>query len=278
MSTRDLRGLRAVVTGSSSGLGAEMARQLSRRGCDLVITARRADRLDALAAELRAAGSDVVCVPLDLVEPDGAARLVDAAYAGGRDVDILVNNAGVGIYQPFATVDWEQYEAVVDLNVRAVTELTSRFIARMRARDRPSYVGNVASVLSFIQTPRFAVYAATKSYVRSFTSTLARELRGTRVSVTCICFGAIDTPFNPTAGLPISRLYRPFVMRPERAVRIGLRGLLRRRRLVVPGVLNNLVRASTWVVPAPIVAAVVGYVMGPPQAALPAGRDPGADP
>jgi short-subunit dehydrogenase len=263
--------MRAVITGASSGLGVEMARELARRGCDLVLTARRADRLDALAAELRAAGADVVTVPLDLCEPGAPARLVEAAHDGGRDVDILINNAGFGVYDRFGPIPWERHAAILDLNIRVVTELTWRFIERMRARPQRSYVSNVASMTSYLHTKRFAVYGATKAYVRNFSSTLADELKDTGVSVSTLCFGGTDTPFNEVAGIGIGRLYRIFVMKPDRAARIAVRGLLAGRRLVVPGVMNKLIRVSAWLFPARLMAWTVGHVMGPTRPALPPG-------
>jgi short-subunit dehydrogenase len=265
----NLKGHRAVVTGASSGIGLEMARLLAHWGCDLCITARRRDRLEALAEELRKAhGVRVDIVALDLAGPEAPARLCAAAYAAG-EVDILVNNAGLGAYHRFADDPWERSARLLQLNVTALVELTHRFLVRMRARDRASYILNVASLVAYMPIPYFANYAASKAYVRSFSESLAAELTGENVSVTCLCPGATRTEFTDVAGQKVPRGGERMMMSPARCARIGLRAMLRRRRNVLPGFSNRLIAFFAWLVPRRVMAAVVGATLGKPTAALP---------
>ncbi len=263
---RDLRKHRAVVTGASAGIGAAMARQLAEWGCDLVVTARRADRLEALAEELRGAhGIAVTCVPLDLTDAGAPAQLVEAAYEGG-EVDILINNAGFGEYQSFQDVPWERHARVLELNVRAVAELTHRFSARMLARsDRRGHIGNVASALAYFSVPYFAVYAASRTFVRNFSQAVAVDLKGTNVSVTCVCFGGTESEFNDVAGIEVGALYKPFLMSAPRAARKALTGILRRRRTVVTGGLNKLVTFFAWLLPRRFMSWNLTVLLGKPK-------------
>src|SRR5262245_17966046 len=156
----DLTDQRAVVTGTSSGIGAAFARRLAARSCRLVLTARRLDRLEALAGELTAAhGVQVDCLQSDLARPDGARALFDAAWAIGP-VDILINNAGLGEYQRFLDIPWEQHAATLQVNVTSLVELTWRFANAMVARGKRGHILNVASLAAYQPIPYFANYAA----------------------------------------------------------------------------------------------------------------------
>lgn len=263
-----------MVTGASAGLGAAMSRQLASRGCDLVLVARRGDRLEAVADELRQAhGVEVTCVPLDLTDEAARARLVDDAYAGG-DVDILINNAGFGDYGDFGEVTWERHRELLELNVAAVVELTHRFAERMRAGggERRRHIANVSSVLSWYAVPQFGVYAASRAFVRSFSEAVAVDLRDSNVAVTCVCFGGTYTEFNDVAGIRAGRLYRLTMMRADRAASIAVRGIVRGRRVVVPGVLNRLGAFVTRLVPRRAAGWMMRRLLGRPRPALPEAR------
>lgn len=252
-----------MVTGASSGLGAEVARRLAKLGWDLLITARRGDRLEALAGELREAhGVTVDCYALDLAEPGAAARLVDRAYTDGADVDMLVNNAGYGLHTEFSETPLDSLTNMMQLNMRALVELTHMFVARMEKRERRSYIGNISSMTAYFAVPQLAVYAATKAFVRSFTEALAAELKGSRVSATCICLGATFTEFNAVAGIREGAMYKPFMMSARRAARISVRGILWRRRNVLPGVINPLIAFFTWLFPRRMMSWIIKVTLG----------------
>jgi short-subunit dehydrogenase len=235
----DDRDRRAVVTGASSGIGAAFARSLRARGERVVLVARRADRLAALAAEL-GGEPHAVPAPLDLAAPGAAGALLDALDSRGIAVDLLVNSAGLGHTARFAEQPESAIQAMLDVNVRALVEMVRAFLPGMRARGRGRIV-NVASNAAFQPVPYLTVYAATKSFVLSFTEALAEELRGSGVRVQALCPGTTATEFfdvaGAHAGLLVARVPR---MTPEAVVEASLRGLDRGRTRVVTGWPNRV--------------------------------------
>jgi len=254
--------LRALVTGASSGIGMAFARALHARGERLVVVARRRDRLERLAAELGGEGHATV-VARDLAEAGAAERLLAELRARGLAVDLLVNNAGVGHTSRFDRQPAELARAMVDLNVRALTELTRAVLPDMVARGRGRIV-NVASNAAFQPIPYMAVYAATKAYVVSFTEALATELRGTGVQVQALCPGITATEFLDVAethrGLLVTRMP---MMSAEDVVAASLRGLDRGRLRVIAGLANRILAAVQAFVPRGIVRRVAGELYRP---------------
>ncbi|MCC6524870.1 MAG: SDR family oxidoreductase, partial [Polyangiaceae bacterium] len=252
----------ALVTGASSGIGVALARQLAARGANLVLTARRKDRLDALAEELRTAhGVDVTTVALDLGRPTGPLSLYEATEGAGRPVDILVNNAGFGTQERFARIPWEKSAEQIQLNIVSLTELTRRFLAPMLERGR-GHILNVASIGAYMPVPCFATYAAGKAYVRNFTEALASELAGTPVRACCLCPGGTRTEFLEVAGQKATWLVDLALMSPERCARIGLRALFGHRRNIVAGFLYSFMCWSLRFVPRRLAVWLAGLVMG----------------
>jgi short-subunit dehydrogenase len=220
----------AVVTGASSGIGAEFARALARRGHELVIVARRRDRLEQLAQELGSA---------HVVECDLAAEpqsLVRAVAELGLTVDLLVNNAGFGTWGRFAELDPEKEAEQVRLNCEAVVVLTRAFVPGMVERGRGGII-NVASTAGMQPLPYEAVYAATKAFVRSFTAALRVELRGTGVNVLNVDPGPVDTEWQAVAGYrnPDETMGVPGKIGPDQVVEEALRAFDRGRGSIVPG-------------------------------------------
>ncbi|KQY03089.1 oxidoreductase [Mycobacterium sp. Root135] len=197
----DLKNDTALITGSSGGIGEEFAVQLARRGVNLVLVARRADKLAALRDRLREThpGLQVDVVAADLAAPGSAAELVSKVADLGRRVDVLVNNAGVGLHGDFVDQDVATNAAQIHLNCVTLTELTGIYLPAM-TKARHGVVLNVASTASFQPTPGMAVYGATKAYVLSFTEALWKETKGSGVRVLALCPGATDTEFFARTG------------------------------------------------------------------------------
>ncbi|NNU26654.1 SDR family NAD(P)-dependent oxidoreductase [Isoptericola sediminis] len=260
--TLDLHGSSAVVTGASSGIGAVVAARLAARGADLVLVARRTDRLEELAARLRAEhGVAVDVVPADLTTPDGVTEVVKAARAADRPVGTLVNNAGFGTHGPFVEEDPQRVDDEVALNVTALTNLTRALLPDLLAHASGAVV-NVASTAAFQPLPRMAVYGATKAYVLSFTEALSVELRGTGVHAIALCPGATRTEFFDVVGSE-----EPAVGRFQTADQVAdtlFRALDRRRprATVVSGRANALAAALVNVLPRRLVLAAVSRVTG----------------
>jgi len=245
----------ALVTGASAGLGACFARALAARGRDLVLVARRTERLEALAAEL-GGRVRVEVLPLDLVTDGATERL--AAFCAERDlaVDLLVNNAGFGAQGAFARLDRERQTRMLRLNGEVLVDLTHRFVGPMLERGHGGVL-NVASTAAFMPGPHMGVYYASKAFVLHFTEALAAEVRGSGVRVSALCPGPTETEFREVAGRPRSRVLDSVAMQAEPVVEAGLRGLERGRTVVVPGAFNTLCAVAVRALPRAVVRRVV---------------------
>jgi short-subunit dehydrogenase len=265
----DLSGKTALVTGASSGIGAAMARQLAAWKCDLVLTARRADRLEALAAEVKSAhGVAVRVVTGDLSDRATPLRLYETLRQSGTPMDIVINNAGFGTWQPFAQSTWERNAELLQLNVVSLVELCHRFLPDLLARPHRAHILNVASTASFQPIPFFANYGASKSYVLAFSEALAAELKGTNVRVTCVCPGPTITEFAEVASQKLNAAQRSAMMSAERCASIGLRAMLRGKRVVVPGALNKVGAFSTRLIPRRTAGAIGQRLVGSPASGV----------
>lgn len=244
----------ALVTGASSGIGLELARLLAGDGYDLVLVARRRDRLEELGRGLeKEHGIRYRTIEADLAEP-GAAEQVSHQLEDPSAVDILVNNAGVGALGPFAKMDIDAERRMIRLNIAALTDLTRLVLAGMLSRRRGRIL-NVASTAGFAPGPFMAVYYASKAYVISFSEALREELRGSGVTVTVLCPGPTRTEFQEVAHIESVRLFRmPGVMDAAPVARAGYRGLMRGKGLVVPGLMNQILPLAIRVSPRWMVA------------------------
>jgi hypothetical protein len=234
----------AIVTGASEGIGAELARVFAARGHDLALVARRADRLEALADEIVARGAErrPLVVGLDLSEAGAIDALAQALDEAGARAEILVNNAGFGLLGRVETLDPAEQLAMVDLNVRALTALTLRFLPAIVATQ--GAILNVASIAAFMPGPNFAVYYATKAYVLSFSEALTEELRPSGVKVSCLCPGPVETGFQARSGFALEgkmAAARLALVSAAEVARQGYDGLMAGRRVVVPGLMNRLI-------------------------------------
>lgn len=260
----DYRGQTALITGASSGLGVEFARQLAARGADLVLVARRADRLEALAAEVRAArGVTVHVIPADLATPEPGARLAGAVRKLGIEIDTVIANAGFGTFGRFEDEDPARVADEIALNVGAVVDVARAFYPGMLQRGRGALV-TVASTAAYQPVPKMAVYAATKAFVLSFTEALWFEARrsGSGLRVLALSPGATETEFFDVAGNGDR-----FGTRRQPAadvVALTLRTLDRRTPppSVVSGFGNRITAALARVLPRRLVIAGAGRLSG----------------
>ena len=197
----DLSRNTALITGSSGGIGEEFAVQLAQRGVNLVLVARRVDKLEELRKTLLGRYPDIAVdiIAADLATPGSGAQLATKVGDLGRRIDILVNNAGVGLHGKFVSEDPESNAAQIQLNCGTLVDLTARFLPSMTAAGH-GVVINLASTAAFQPTPGMAVYGATKAFVLSFTEALWQECKGTRVRVLALCPGATETEFFARTG------------------------------------------------------------------------------
>ncbi len=255
------RGTWALVTGASSGIGEQFARQLADRGAHLVLVARSADKLAALAAELRGTRQiDARVVPMDLAERGAASRLAEQVRAEGPVIEHLINNAGVGDAAYFAQSDRERQLNVLRLNCEALVELTHCYLPEMVARGSGGVI-QVASIQAFTPVPGMAVYSASKSFVRVFAEALAEELQGTGVTMMALCPGHVESGFQSASGFADPDFDMPGELSAEVTVRAALDAYTRGRRLFVPGGLNRMGAAVARIAPSRFVTRTAGRMM-----------------
>ena len=257
-----------VVTGASAGIGAALARVFAAHGHELVLIARRENKLDALADDIAAQGRPrPLVLAIDLSQPDAGARIKAELAAHGLEPEYVVNNAGFGLVGEAAQLDHTEQLAMIDLNIRSLTELSLAF-ADTLARLRGGLL-NVSSVAGFIPGPGMAVYYASKAYVLSFSEALHHELARRGVRVTVLCPGPVPTEFQARAGIPripFPRTGMPRVVgsnaltcTAEEVAEAGYEGLMRGRRVVVPGLANKAVTTIARLLPRRLVLEAVAH-------------------
>ncbi len=254
-----LIGCTALITGASAGLGAEFARQLASRADTVILVARRIDRLEQFREELskQAPKLSVHVRGVDLAAGEQVNQLCDWLQSEGLAVDLLINNAGLGDRGPFATSTPDRVTDMLQVNVVALTTLTRALLPAMRQRKRGAIL-NVSSCASFLPMPGFAVYAATKAYVTSFSEALAAELRGSGITVTALCPGPVHTEFDTVALRPDEPAQKApeFTYVPaEEVVRAALAGVERESVIVVPGLVMKIAMLFVRLLPMPVMRA-----------------------
>ncbi|HEY2979536.1 MAG TPA: SDR family oxidoreductase [Anaerolineales bacterium] len=239
MATKSTGKPRALVTGASSGIGAAFAERLARDGYDLVLVARRRDKLDELAQKLHAEHNvEVEVLVADLSRHDGL-RAVEKRIAAHSALEMLVNNAGFGGYMPFVELEPDRAEELINLQVLAVARLTRTALPGMLARGKGAII-NVSSRLGFSRSlgsdplPKRATYAGTKAFINTFTQLLQSELQGTGVQVQALCPGLVATEFHTHVGADPSRFPAAIVMQPEDVVQASLAALKLGEAICVP--------------------------------------------
>jgi short-subunit dehydrogenase len=240
----------AIVTGASSGIGEEFGRQLAQRGYRVVLVARRRDRLEKLAQEI----GDAEIIEADLSTPSGVAAVEERIARG--DIDVLVNNAGFGTNGDFAELPLERELEEIDLNVRALTQLSHAALGPMKAR-RSGTIINVGSTGSFQPVPYMSTYAATKAYVLYFSEGLHEEAKAYGVTVTCLTPGPVKTEFQTVAGVDEKSLPAGWST-PRQVVKLALNAAKSGSAIAVPGMYNKATANISRVAPRFMVRKISG--------------------
>lgn len=246
----------ALVTGASSGIGLELARLHAERGGDLILVARREDRLNELRDELADAHQATsLVIASDLAVPDSARRIFDAVQHAGLEVDYLINNAGFGGIGRYHEQDWERHRSMIQVNITSLAELCHLFLPGMIERGRGRIL-NVASVAGYVPGPLQPVYYASKAFVVSLSEAIDAENSDNEVSTTVLCPGMTDTEFFDAAGMGKAQALRLPRMSARRVAEIGYGAMLKGRRVSIPGMNNWLLvhvalrllprRLTTW--------------------------------
>jgi short-subunit dehydrogenase len=237
-----------LITGASSGIGLALAREFSRHGHELVLVARRRDRLESLAGEIAATGARrPIVIVANLEKPDAVELIAAALQANAVEPQYVVNNAGFALIGRAAELDRDAQLAIIDLNVRALTALSLAFVDSL-ARHKGGIL-NVGSIAGFLPGPGMAVYYASKAYVLSFSQALHQELKPRGVRVTALCPGTVPTEFGARAGFAAIGTPKLLTMSAEKVAEQGYRDLMAGRRVTVPGFLTRLITVIMPFVP-----------------------------
>jgi short-subunit dehydrogenase len=254
----EFTGRTALVTGASSGIGAAIARELGKRGANLVLVARRRDKLETLAAEFLARGVKAAVAECDIA--DESARI--ALAAAHPDVDILVNNAGLGVFGMFADAEWKKIDNMLAVNVTALTHLTHLFAGPMAARGY-GRVMMVASTAAYQPVPLYAAYAATKAYVLSLSDALNVEYKAKAVKFTTLSPGTTASEFFEVAAQKKSVMVEKTMMTSEAVAKIGVDAMAAGKGSVVAGAMNAIMAFSTRLSPRGMAAEIAYRVLKP---------------
>jgi len=253
----------AILTGASDGIGAELARLMAKKGHDLALVARRRERLEALAAEISGAGRpSPLVIALDLADPSAPDALAHALRQAGAEPAMLINNAGFGLQGHVADLDAAEQLKMIDVNVRALTALTLKFLPDLIANS--GRILNVASVAAFLPGPGMAVYYASKAYVLSFSEALSQELAAKAVSVTALCPGPVPTGFQAAAGMSadLTKLMKIAQTSPQAVAEAAYKGMMSGRRVVMPSFADWMSASAAALTPRGLLLPMNGRVQG----------------
>ena len=249
----------ALVTGASKGIGRSIALLLAKKGYSVLLVARSADELEALAQEITALHHvQAHWLAIDLSEPDAADRVARWCTDNLYSVSILINNAGYGLWGKFESLGIDEQLNMINLNINALIKLTHAFIGTLKQQTQ-AYILNIGSTAAYQAVPTMAIYSATKAFVLSFSRALRYELKGSPISVSCFCPGPTDTAFTQRAGLDaLADLAAKFNMQPDEVAALGLKGMFNKKAEIVPGLLNKISTAAGRHLPKALIEKITG--------------------
>ena len=237
-----------MVTGASSGIGEAFCRNLAKRGSNLILVARSADKLEHLAETLSCQHNvDLSCIPIDLAKVNSSQDLFDQVQDAGLSVDVLINNAGFGYSGKFLDNPMNNYDEMINLNIGSLTHLTHLFLKDMVSNNKGGII-NISSLASFQPIPYFSIYAATKAFVTSFTLSLYEEYREKNICILGVCPGYTKTNFNKRAHMS-SKPVAGYLMSSQEVVDESLRAYQRGKFLIINGRINRFVKLFTSLIP-----------------------------
>lgn len=253
--------MNVVITGASSGIGRALARTFARNGHAVLAVARRNERLLELCGETGDRREvPIRSLALDLTLPGAPQTVLEEAVRIFGKVHILINDAGMSPYLKFRELEYEHLRRILALNVQSLTELCHFFLPHMLAHGEPSRLVNVGSVGGYAPLPNFSVYSGSKHYVRVFTNLLSYECRGTNVRVSALNPGGTLTEFPELAGQKVKRSAREAMQTPERVAEIAYPAILKGRRVIVPGAINQLAVLTGKVLPFPLAIRIMEFI------------------
>ncbi|MCX5827533.1 MAG: SDR family oxidoreductase [Deltaproteobacteria bacterium] len=253
----------ALITGASSGIGRELARIFAAEGYNLVLIARREERLQELSRELqKTPGIKILIIAKDLSIPASPEEIFREIKDRNMHIDVLVNNAGSQVYGLFAETDWCRELNLIQTNLVSLTHLTKLFVTDM-VKNGGGKILNVGSTGSFMPAPRNAIYCAAKAYVLNFSLGIAKDLEGTGITVTTLCPGATKTEFAGKANMENTLLFKMMVMDAVTVAKAGYKALIKGKEVVVPGIANKLTVLLARFLPRRVILGIGNIIMKP---------------
>lgn len=230
-----------LITGATTGIGYELAKLYANAGDNLILVSRDEDKLEKVKDELILLYNiNVYSLSLDLSEDNSCEKVLDFVNKKNLSVDILINNAGIGSFGYLSEIQMEKELKLIDVNIRALTELTKIFLPTMISHGEGGIM-NVASTAAFCAGPKMATYYASKSYVLNFTEAIYEELKGTGIKVSCLCPGPVSTGFQEKAGIRKKESAKKAVMTPKKVAEIAYRDFKRGKLIIIPGFKNKVI-------------------------------------
>ncbi len=251
-----------LITGASSGIGYEFAKIFARKSYNLVLVARRKEKLEELANKLQSLyETKSLIIAKDLSVQDAPGDIFDELEKKSIDINVIVNNAGTQVYGLFQKTELEQEIDLLKLNIISLTQLTKLASKKWIANGKKGKILNIGSTASFMPVPLNSIYSASKAYVLSFSEGISKDLKGTGITVTTLCPGATKTEFFEKANMTNARISSLNMMSAEEVARIGYKGLMKGKRIIVPGVINKMMVFLVKILPRNMVLAIGKYVM-----------------
>jgi Short-chain dehydrogenases of various substrate specificities len=240
--------MKALITGASSGIGYDMAKYLSELGYDLIVVARRKDRLELLSKEVK---TNVQIIELDLSVEGNCKKLYNEVYI--QNIDVLINNAGFGVFGEFTETELDKEIELININIKAVHILTKLFLKDMKEKNN-GYILNVASIAAFVPGPLMATYYSSKSYVLKLTESIYEELKrvDSKVKISVLCPGPVKTEFNTVANVKFNSKY----LTSEYVAKYGINKMLKGKLIIVPGIDIKIARVLSKIVPDKVIMKV----------------------
>lgn len=237
-----------LITGATAGIGYELAKLYAKDENNLILVARDEERLKEVKDELEFYNIKVYTIALDLSEDNSCEKVLDFVNKKNLSVDILINNAGMGSFGYLSEIEVEKELKLINVNIRALTELTKMFLPSMIEHGEGAIM-NVASTAAFCAGPKMATYYASKSYVLNFTEALYEELKGSEIKVSCLCPGPVKTNFQEKSGIRKSEAAKKALMTPKEVAEIAYRDFKKGKLIIIPGFKNKLIIRINKLIP-----------------------------
>lgn len=237
-----------LITGATTGIGYELAKLYAKEGNNLILVARDEERLSEVKEELDLYNIKVYILSLDLSEDNSCEKVLDFVNKKNLSVDILINNAGIGSFGYLSETEMERELKLIDVNIRALTELTKIFLPTMISHGEGGIM-NVASTAAFCAGPKMATYYASKSYVLNFTEALYEELKGSEIKVSCLCPGPVKTSFQEKSGIKKNEAAKKSLMTPKEVAEVAYKDFKKGKLIIIPGFKNKLIILLNKLIP-----------------------------